>query len=155
MSSEESTSRPWIGARAILAVMIAISLASVVEGRVVRLVVERREAVVGGARGYERLTGRFHGELDPAGPRNRIINDIGLAPRNGRGRVEYVATFTILRPAEGERGSGVLWYEVPNRGNSPLAFRLPSDSMAVGDILVSSGWQGDLEPRPEIGRAHV
>ena len=111
--------------------------------RVVRLAVEHREV----SDGYERLTGHFFGELDPAARCNEIINDLRLAPRNGRGRVEYAATFTLLRPADAAKVSGVLWYEVPNRGNSPLHPRPPTDAVAAGHILLSSGWQGDLAPR--------
>ena len=111
--------------------------------RVVRLSVEHRET--SGA--YERLTGHFFGELDPAVPLNAIVNDLKLAPRNARGQVEYAATFTLMRPADGTKTSGVLWYEVPNRGNSPLNPRPPADAIAAGHILVSSGWQGDLAPR--------
>ena len=111
--------------------------------RVVRLSAEHRET--SGA--YERLTGHFFGEMDPAVPLNAIVNDLKLAPRNARGQVEYAATFTLMRPADATKTSGVLWYEVPNRGNSPLNPRPPADAIAAGHILVSSGWQGDLAPR--------
>lgn len=121
-----------------------------VQGRVVRIVIEHRESAsltgqsLGAAIPYERLSGRFFGELDTDEPRNTIINDLRLAPRNARGKVEYSATFTLLRPIDSNKTSGVLWYEVPNRGNSPLNARLAMDSIAAGDIVVSSGWQGDL-----------
>ena len=96
---------------------------------------------------YERLTGHFYGELDPKNALNAVINDILLAPRNARGHVEYSATFTLLRPVDSSKVSGVLWYEVPNRGNSPLNPRPSLDALTAGHILVSSGWQGDLAPR--------
>ena len=103
------------------------------------------------ARGqYERLVGRFYGELDPRDSYNEIVNDILLAPRNGRGKVEYSATFTLLRPLDPARTSGILWYEVPNRGNSPLNARPPADALTAGHIVLSSGWQGDLTPRPGL-----
>jgi hypothetical protein len=110
---------------------------------VVRLAVEHREP----AGTHERITGHFFGELDPADPLNAIINDLKLSPRNARGRVEYAATFSLLRPADPAKASGVLWYEVSNRGNSPLNPRPPADAVAAGHILISSGWQGDLAPR--------
>jgi hypothetical protein len=110
---------------------------------VVRLEVEHRETTGG----YERLSGHFFGALDPADSRNDIINDLAVAPRNAHGLVEYTATFTLLRPSDPAKTSGVLWYEVPNRGNSPLNPRPPADTVAAGHILVSSGWQGDLAPR--------
>ncbi len=127
-------------------------VAATADARVVRIKVESREtpALAGQALSagqYQRIAGHFFGELDPADPLNAIINDIELAPRNARGMVEYSATFTLFRPADLSRASGVLWYEVPNRGNSPLNPRPSADGLAAGHILLSSGWQGDLTPR--------
>ena len=115
----------------------------IAHARVIHLAAEHRET----SGGYERLTGHFFGELDPAAPLNAIVNDLQLAPRNARGQVEYAATFTLLRPVDPAKASGVLWYETPNRGNSPLNPRPPADAVAAGHILLSSGWQGDLTPR--------
>ncbi|HLK67368.1 MAG TPA: alpha/beta hydrolase domain-containing protein [Bryobacteraceae bacterium] len=117
--------------------------------RVVRLTIESRESPPY-ARNYERLTGRFLGELDPADALNAIINDIALAPRNARGKVEYSATFTLLRPLDPAKASGVLWYEVPNRGNSPLNPQPSPDALRAGHVVLSSGWQGDLAPRAGV-----
>jgi hypothetical protein len=123
---------------------------------VVRVVVENRESPAfagqsfGSVGQYERLTGRFYGEIDPNNTLNAVINDILLAPRNARGKVEYSATFTLLRPLDPRKSSGVLWYEVPNRGNSPLNPRPSTDALSAGHILLSSGWQGDLPPRAGI-----
>jgi len=74
-----------------------------------------------------RITGRFHGELDPSHPMNRSIVDIGLAPRNARGKVEYAADFDILRPADPNKGNGTLLYDVNNRGNK-VAVRMFNDT---------------------------
>src|SRR6266702_6520366 len=38
---------------------------------------------------YEKIVGKAFGELDPNDPRNAVIVDIGLAPRNSSGTVEY------------------------------------------------------------------
>src|ERR1700691_519292 len=54
----------------------------------------------GGAGQYEKLVGQAYGELDPNDPHNTIIQDIRFAPRNSRGLVEYVATFTLLKPID-------------------------------------------------------
>ena len=48
----------------------------------------------------ERLTGHVYGEVDPQLPLNAIITDLAFAPRNERGMVEYVSTFTIVKPAD-------------------------------------------------------
>lgn len=120
-----------------------------IEAGVVSIAVESRETAPE-APGYERITGHYVGEMDPDSRVNSIINDIQFAPRNAEGKVEYSATFTLLRPADGQNASGVLWYEVPNRGNSPLNRRLPEDALRAGHILLSSGWQGDLAPRERL-----
>ena len=131
-----------------------LAVASFSHARVVRLTVESRETPAYAAN-YERLTGHFSGELDPADPRNAIVNDLALAPRNASGKVEYSATFTLLRPADAAKASGVLWYEVPNRGNSPLNPRPSADALAAGHVIVSSGWQGDLTPRAGLETIRV
>lgn len=136
--------------------LAALLAAPSAEGRVVRVVVESRESPAFGGQSfgrggqYERLAGRFYGELDPKNALNAVINDILLAPRNAGGKVEYSATFTLLRPADAGKASGVVWYEVPNRGNSPLNPRPSADALSAGHILLSSGWQGDLTPRAGI-----
>jgi hypothetical protein len=127
---------------------VLVLLAPAAEARVVRVVMESRDSPAFAAGSYERVTGHFLGELDPSDPLNAVINDLLLAPRNQRGKVEYSATFTLLFPRDASKASGVLWYEVPNRGNSPLNPRPPADALAAGHILLSSGWQGDLAPRP-------
>jgi hypothetical protein len=54
---------------------------------------------------YERISGRISGEVDPKDPRNAIIVDIGLAPVNARGMVDYSTDFQILRPADRSKGN--------------------------------------------------
>lgn len=133
---------------------LAALLLQPASARLTRIAIENREApayqgrAFGAAGRYVRLAGRFYGELDPKAARNAIINDIRLAPPNRQGRVEYSATFTLILPEDPARSSGVLLYEVPNRGNSPLNGRGFDDDLAAGHVLVSSGWQGDLVPRP-------
>jgi hypothetical protein len=111
--------------------------------RVVRIAVEHTETVGS----YVKQTGHFSGELDPKLPLNAIIQDLRLAPHNSRGQVEYSATFTLLYPSDQAKISGVLMYEVPNRGNSPLNARIPQDALNAGYAMLSSGWQGDLTPQ--------
>ena len=88
---------------------------------------------------YEKLVGRAFGELDPENPLNTVITDIQLAPRNVRGRVEYVTDFCILKPVEPSHGTNVLLFDVTNRGNKmsylPLnfPFRAPPQFMPIND----------------------
>lgn len=91
---------------------------------------------------HERITGYAHGELDPADPKNAVITDIELAPRNARGKVEYVTKFTLVRPTGTLKSSGVLIYTVVNRGGGNAA---PHPD---GHTTLVSGWQGDVVPAP-------
>ena len=65
---------------------------------------------------YEKLVGRVTGELDPTDPRNSVIVDIALAPRNAAGKVEYETDIMILRPVDRSKGNHKVWYEITNRG---------------------------------------
>src|SRR5271170_1933538 len=108
---------------------------------VIKIVVEHREATgkpLGNAGQYEILSGHFTGELDPKDPHNKIINDIQLAVRNAHGMVEYTGTFAIAKPVDMSKASGVLMYNVANRGNGAP---VPN---ADGHVSVVSGWQGDV-----------
>lgn len=98
---------------------------------------------------YEIVRGRFFGTLDPADAHNRIITDIAGAPRDARGRVAYSATFAIARPIDPAKASGVLFYDVPNRGGWPIG------ADPDGHVRVISGWQGDLAPGAEVQSASV
>ena len=126
-----------------ISVLAALALSA--NERVTRLVVEHTEPV--GRDGYEKLTGHFYGELDPKLPLNAIITDLEFAPHNSRGAVEYSATFTILKPIDPAKCSGLLLYLVPDRSHINLtAGGLPTDARKRGDVLVASGWQSDIEP---------
>lgn len=126
--------------------------------KIVRITIEERESPAYGGKDfgagpYERLSGHVFGELDPADPRNAIITDLQFAPRNVRGMVEYSATFTLLKPIDAAKASGVLIYDVPNRGSRLLLGALqggePGDGFLFrrGHAILASGWQGDLLPR--------
>src|SRR5215472_8484450 len=68
---------------------------------------------------YLRIKGVAKGEIDPAAPENSVIADLGKAPRNARGMIEYETDFFIPRPAELRRANGVLVYDETNRGRAP------------------------------------
>jgi hypothetical protein len=132
-----------------LAAVAILAGAIPAQARVTRLVLEHNEGL--GHDGYQKLTGHVYGELDPRLPLNAIITDLEFAPRNTRGMVEYAATFTLLKPADMAKASGVLLYFVPNRGRINLTdggFLV--DARKQGHVLVASGWQGDLEPADGI-----
>ena len=65
------------------------------EARVTKIVIastvdpDSTLAPFGTAGPLKRLRGTASGELDPADARNAIIQDIGLAPKNAAGKVEY------------------------------------------------------------------
>src|SRR5207244_11168961 len=66
---------------------------------------------------------------DTAGPGNTGIVDLRKAPTNTTGLVEYATDFDILRPKDPLRGSGILVYDVPNRGSKRI-FNLLDDFVA-------------------------
>ena len=123
-----------------------VLLAAHADAQVTRVEITRRISpvpgteAIGPAGAYENLQGRIHGEIDPVSSHNRIIQDIERAPRNARGRVEYVATFSLMKPVDLRKASGVLMYSVVNRGSGAA---VPS---AEGHLSLVSGWQGDVVP---------
>lgn len=156
--------------RAVAAVLATLMVAPATAA-VTRIEVTKREPFLGGMAfggvgAYERIQGRFFGELDPRHPLNRNIVDLSLAPRNSRGMVEYAADLDILRPADASKGNGTLLYDVNNRGNK-VAVRMFNDTTPnnvldkpeqIGDgfllrngfTIVWSGWIPDsmLGPAP-------
>jgi Alpha/beta hydrolase domain len=146
------------------------------EADITRIVIARVESptfegVSFGAVGqYEKLVGRAFGEVDPHDPRNAVIVDIALAPRNARGMVEYSTDIYILRPVDPDQGNHRLFFEVNNRGNV-LSFGRMNDAgtggndpttaadagngflMRRGYTVVSSGW--DVTVAPGSGRQTI
>jgi hypothetical protein len=134
---------------ALLGIAVAAALLACVpttQARVTMIVIDTKTspafagATFGTAGQYETLAGRVFGELDPNDPHNTIINDINLAPKNANGKVEYMATFFLVKPIDMSRSSHLMWQDVPNRGGR---ITLAAASRNDGDIGLSSGWQGD------------
>lgn len=136
-------------AAAIASLMIATTSAT--HARITRIVIDGKVSPAfplkdggfqsfGAAGHYEVITGRAFGELDPKDPRNTIIQDIHLAPKNANGKVEYVASFALTKPIDMSKASGLLWHDVPNRGRRVV---IPAAERNAGDVGLSSGWQGD------------
>jgi hypothetical protein len=70
---------------------------------------------------YEKIVGKAFGELDPRDPKNAVIVDLQLAPKNSRGNVEYAFDFYILKPVDLTKGNHKMLYEPPNRGRKTIA----------------------------------
>jgi hypothetical protein len=151
MPSAVSWPRLFVGASALL---LAAAIPSVAEVR--RITISSRAPWQSGqpfgqVGPYEEIRGLAYGEIDPADPKNALITDIELAPKNARGRVEYRATFTLRKPTDMRRAPGVLFYNIVNRGgrNGPNTWHVggdPGDGFlyALGHVLLWSGWQGDM-----------
>ena len=109
----------------------------------------------GGVGPYEKLRGKAYGELDPDDPRNAVITDLKLAPRNARGRVEYSMDIFILKPVDLRRGNHKMFLDFNNRGemranvfndaaltNDPRAAADAGTGflMDLGYTIVGNGW---------------
>ena len=104
---------------------------------------------------YEKLRGTAYGALDPSDPRNAVITDIELAPRNDRGMVEYSMDIFILKPITLSTGNHRLLFDFNNRGQMRMGLlndaRPTNDPttaidagmgfiMDLGYTVASNGW---------------
>lgn len=111
---------------------------------------------------YERLRGTAHYAVDPNAPAQGAVFDIGNAPVNKKGLVEFSADFFILKPVDPARGNRRLFHDFGNRGNMRL-LQFFNDAPGSNDpktlaqagngflfrrgyTVVWSAWQGDLVP---------
>ena len=117
---------------ALIVVAATILAAPVAEAQITRIVIDPArsqspafEGRVFGPNGsmgqYEKLRGKAYGELDPADPRNAVITDLRLAPRNARGKVEYSMDIFILKPIDLAKGNHRLILDFNNRGEMRVA----------------------------------
>ncbi len=109
--------------QALLALAVAAALAApLAEARVTRIEITAQEIAdvrrLFVARRWpvreDRRQGLRRGQSER--PKNRVIVDIELAPRNARGNVEYAFNFYILKPIDLTNGAHKMMYEPPNRG---------------------------------------
>ena len=145
------------------AVALVLVTAASLEARVVRLVVEKRRPLAegksfGASGPYERVEGTAVFEIDPQDALNRVIVNIGKAPRNRAGRVEFSSPFVILKPLDAAKGNRKLLFGINNRGNAiEIPFHtLPSKGtnapadehdgllFQLGYSFVDAGWAGDI-----------
>jgi Alpha/beta hydrolase domain len=143
MRAETRRPRRYL-APAIAALAAAIGWASPSDARVQQLVIDSTSTAtytpVGGSpTSYTIYSGRVFGELNPHGRHNRIIQDIDLAPTT-KGKVSYISNFEIVTPTDPSQRTGMMIYEVPNRGGSAIS----TTALQPGVTYVQSGWQGDL-----------
>jgi hypothetical protein len=150
-----------------LLVFLAFLVASNAQAEVVSLKILKREPFAGGqAFGdvgpYEQITAIARFAIDPKDPRNRVIVDLDLAPKNADGKVEFAADVVILTPKDPAKGNGAIFYDVNNRGNKLALgmFNRPPGSpgptkenpagdgflMRKGYTVIWSGWIGELLP---------
>ena len=106
----------------VVAIGLLLGFASSSEARITRLEIQRTDVAFGGQQfgnmgAYEHLVGQAIGEIDPADPKNAIIQDLSLAPRNEHGMVEYATSVEILKPKDMTHSNRVLLFDVANRGN--------------------------------------
>lgn len=109
---------------------------------------------------YERMRGRARFALDPDAPAGKGILDLGHAPRNSAGKVDFAADFLILRPLA--NANRRLFYDCGNRGNM-RCLQFLNDAPASNDprsleeagngflfrrgyTLLWSAWQGGIVP---------
>jgi Alpha/beta hydrolase domain len=156
-------------ARIVGLALLAGVLTASAEARITRIEIVKVEPAFGGqsfgtAGAFEHVFARAHGELDPSLPANSIIQDLGLAPRNARGMVEYTSDVEMLRPADPATSNRILLFDVINRGNKVVQRLYDADVppnvtdnnalAAAGDgwlqrqgyTLVWFGWQADVLP---------
>ena len=115
---------------------------------------------------YELLEGTAHFSIDPLSDVNIPITDVGLAPRDPDGNVQFSSDFTLLCPADPKKGNGALLLDVVNRGNKTILKNFnstdpnlqPLESLQSGNgflmrhgyTLVWCGWQPDLPDAPGL-----
>ena len=150
--------------RFLVAVAVAAALAGTIliggvapaEARVIRIVIDQtlNNLPPTGVQtvAYQTINGRAFGELCISGcqgaANNTIITDLGLAPHvpsaspltPGATVVQYVASFSIVKPTDNSNISGILWHDVPNRGGRIV---INIAERGLGDVGLSSAWQGD------------
>jgi Alpha/beta hydrolase domain len=141
-----------IGSRSCCLTLVGITclgLAPAASARVTQINVTKVESPTYGGAGfgsvgtYERIEGTITGEVDPKNPLNAVIVDIGLAPKNANGTVNYSADFQILRPVDLTKGNQRVIFELPNRGNALILGILNDSPPGMGNDTTTSGDPGN------------
>ncbi len=159
--------------RRIRNLLFAVSASTVVftgaQARIVDIEIVKTEPAFAGLAfgkvgGFELVTGKAHGVLDPNAAANAPIQDLALAPRNAKGMVEYTTDIAILRPADPKKSNNILLFNVINRGNKGAVSLFNADvpgDLAANNAVANAGdgwlqqqgyttiwfgWQADVLP---------
>lgn len=139
-----------------------ISIAALASAAVTRVEVTERDAFP--VANYERITGKVYFAVDSKLPANHIITDIGRAPRNSQGLVEFSAGLYVLRPKDASKSNGTALVEISNRGGKAMLGTFdfasgqdPGDPLLfeAGYTLVWIGWEFDVPDRPGLLRLNA
>jgi hypothetical protein len=120
---------------------------------------------------YEEIRGKLRFAIDPLNEFNSRVTDVGLAPRNSDGLVEFSSDVSIILPVDRSKGSGKMMLDVVNRGNrvalpnfnsaerpsidGDTPIDVPVDLgngflMRHGYTVVACGWQVDAPTYPAL-----
>lgn len=137
----------------LLAALAIVTFALDVEARITKIQITTKESPTFGGYSwpgvgqYEKIVGKAFGEVDPRDPRNSVIVDILLAPRNAKGLVEYSFDFYILKPIDLARGAHKVMYEPPNRGRKTWA--------ALGRVSSGGNDPGSITDATELANSFL
>ncbi len=109
---------------------LLLLLAPIASAEVVRIEVRSRDDF--GT--HERVIARVHYAVDPRLPANQSITDLGAAPRNAAGKVEFAGDLLLFLPKDTASARGTVFLEIVNRGRD----------QSLG--LMSDARQRDLSP---------
>lgn len=141
-----------------LLLVVVLTLSVSASAEVVDIQIDKRETLSadGVDFSYELITGLVSFTLDPANPRNSAITDLGYAPTNEQGLVEYAADFKLLVPSA-NIASEVLLYNVNNRGGSrvPPEVGLDHPLSELGYTYLVTGWINEISAAPGRQRLHA
>lgn len=149
-----------VTSRLVRAVTFLACLAStaLAQAEVSRIEIRSRETLgdANAAIQYEAIRGEIFYTLDPMAAANQRIVDIGLAPRNAAGLVEFSTDFDLYVP-KGGAVSDALLYSVNNRGGSLLPPEIGLDYPLTrkGYTYLVTGWINELTPGPDRLRLHA
>ena len=142
---------------------ILLLFAPIASAEVVRIEVRSRDDF--GT--HERVIARVHYAVDPRLSANQPIADLGAAPRNAAGKVEFAGDLLLFLPKNTATARGTVFLEIVNRGRDQ-SLGLMSDArqrdlapenwnlgdrflLEQGFTVAFLGWQFDVRPGDGLG----